>query len=266
MDASLPEDLNLQGRSRLVKPPAWFMPAGSPKRQSGMTYVLTMESRGNLTASLAAAPAKICLPAEIRRDLTASDQECGGSNSESSMNADRNLLAGKMLKERLAEELGKLLPASEWSDIKLRAQSSYRQRNSERRISESGSSSLPTATTYPSGSGTASPAGRNSLETRLRSPAAISATLQGQLKLAAIVPGQSANPQIWGWMMGFPQNWCESVLIPQLGLLGLDDRDGGSATHRPIALELTASGSKGGGSASTITGLLVRQCKLYQWH
>ena len=265
MDASLPEDLNLQGRSRLAQPPAWFMPIDSLAHQFGTMCVPSTPNPENLTASLVAVPVKICLLAEKGQDLTASNRDCGGSNSESSMNADRNLLAGKMLKERLAEELGKLLPASEWSDIKLRAQLSYRQRNSERRTSASEFLSLPTATTYPSGSGTASPAGRNSLETRLRSPAAIhsgktggmnltgylklptlqnanSATLQGQLKLAAIVPGQSANPQIWGWMMGFPQNWCESVLMPQLGLLGLNDRDGGNVTHRPIALALTASG------------------------
>ena len=231
MDASLPEDLNLQERSRLAQPPDWFMPIGSLAHQFGMMCKPSTPNPENLTASLVAVPVKICPPAETRRDLTASDQDCGGSNSESLMNADQNLLAGRMLKEHLAEELGKLLLASEWSDIKLRVQSSYRQRNSERRISESEFLSLPTATTYPSGSGTASPAGRNSLETRLRSPAAIptprandgmqgynsgktggmnltgylkfptpqnanSATLQGQIKLAAIVPGQSANPQI----------------------------------------------------------------------
>lgn len=308
MDSSLPEDLNLQKRSKLAQPPDWFMPRGSQTPQSGTTCVPSTQIPASLTASLAVVPARICPLAEIKPALTESDRDCGGSNCESSMNADRNLLAGKMLRERSIAELEKWLPASEWSDTKSRARSSYRQRNSERHTSASEFLSLPTATTYPSGNGKVSPAGRNKLESTLRSRATIptptasdgtrgyntgktggmsitgylrlatpqnanSATLKGQLKMGKrlatpaardfkgasptmktgasatladnvepfIMPTQSANPQVWGWMMGFPTNWAESVLMPQLGSLGLDDRDGGIEINRPIAPVLTAS-------------------------
>jgi hypothetical protein len=38
-------------------------------------------------------------------------------------------------------------------------------------------------------------------------------------------------------MMGFSLNWAELALIPQLGSLGLDNRDCGSEINRPIAPE-----------------------------
>ena len=189
------------------------MPRGSQPPQSGTAFAPSIEIQGNFsTASSAAVPAKICLPAEIKPALTESDRDCGGSNSESSMNADRNLLVGKMLRERCLADVGKLLPASEWSDTKSRAQSLHRQRNSERHISEKESSSLPTATTYPSGNGKVSPAGRNKLESTLRIP-----TPRANDGLQGYNTGKTGGMNLTGYLrLATPQNANSATLKGQL--------------------------------------------------
>ena len=69
-----------------------------------------------------------------------------------------------------------------------------------------------------------------------------------------ILPAESANPQVWGWMMGFPKNWCESVLMPP-GSWESIDRDGGVENPRPSKPVCGPSESKGGAIASTTTEL-----------
>jgi hypothetical protein len=294
------EASNLLKASKSLQPQNQSTATISPALPSGTTCEPLLQNQGNLTALSAEAPAKISAGAGERKDLAASNPHCGGKCSESSRNADLISLAGKTLKERCTAELEKLLPASEWSDMKLRAQSSYRQRSSELRTSESESSLLPTPTTYPSGSGKVSPAGRNKLETSLRTRANIPTprandgtqgcnngksggmNLTSYLKLATpaardckgtspsknqgasatlpdnlrpfILPGETANPQVWGWMMGFPPNWCESVLMPP-GFWENSDWDGGVKSPHPIKRVCSAKELRGGEIQSPITEL-----------
>lgn len=280
--------------------------------QFGTTCELFILPQDNSTASLVAAPAKTSAVAENDRESTAIAPVFGGKCCESLTSVTPTLSDGKTLRERCLADVEKWLPASEWLDIKSRAQSLYRLRNSERPTSEKGFSLLPTPTTYPIGSkpGT-SPAGRNKLESFLRLPASIptprandgtqgynngksggmnlTGYLRGYNRLATpsardfegtsptkkkgagatlpdnlhpfILPTESANPQVWGWMMGFPTNWCESVLMP-LGLLGLDDQDGGSEIYRQPLPDYLEKKSKAGGKPSVITGLPASPPKL----
>jgi hypothetical protein len=318
-------DLNQSGDSNSIKPSKSAQARKQcthitlPTLQSGTTCEPFIHPVDNSTASLVAAPVKTLADAEKSKDLTAIDLLSGGRCYESSMNASPLSSAGKMLRERCTEELEKLLPLSEWSTTKSRAQSSYRQRSSEPHISEKGFSLLPIATTYPSGNTKISLAGRNKLESTLRSLVptprandgsqgynsgktggmnltgyllatpqnANSPTLLGNLKgdqLATpsdrdlkgllptkkkgagatlsdnvhsfIQPTESANPQVWGWMMGFPKNWCESVLMPPIGLLESADRDGGKKVRHKL-LDCQENEFKGGEIQSTTTELLA---------
>jgi hypothetical protein len=305
-------DLNQLGGSNSIKPLKSAQARKQctritlPTLQSGTTCEPFTHPLDNSTASLVAAPAKTLADAEKSKDLTAIDHLSGGRCYESSMNANPLSSAGKMLRERCTEELEKLLPLSEWSNTKLRAQSSYRQRNSEPHISEKGFSLLPTATTYPSGNTKISSTGRNKLKNTLRSlvptPRAndgsqgynsgktggmnltgyllatpqnansptLLENLKGRLPTkkkgtgatpsdnvhSFIQPTESANPQVWGWLMGFPKNWCESVLMPPIGLLESADRDGGKKVRHKL-LNCQENEFKGGEIQSTTTELLA---------
>lgn len=317
-------DLNQSGDSNSIKPSKSAQARKQctritlPTLQSGTTCEPFTHALDNSTASLAAVPAKTLADAEKSKDLTAIDLLSGGRCSESSMNANPISLAGRTLRERCTADVEKWLPASEWSNTKSKAQSSYRQRSSEPHINEKGFSLLPTATTYPSGNTKISSAGRNKLENTLRSLVptprandgsqgynsgktggmnltgyllatpqnANSPTLLGNLKrdrlatpsaqdlkgrsptkkkgtgatLSFIQPTESANPQVWGWMMGFPKNWCESVLMPPIGLLESADRDGGKKVRHKL-LDCQENEFKGGEIQSTTTELLASPTK-----
>lgn len=244
-DLNPSEDLNLQ---ELVKSPNQLEPSTAATGlilQLSQTSEVSEEAPESLIASLEVLPAKIYPDAENGPDSMESNLLSGGKCSESSRNASPVLWDGRMLRERCLADVEKLLPASEWLATKSKAQSLFRQGSLELPTDANGSLLLPTPTTYPKGSKLGgSPAGRNNLENRLRSllptPRANDGTqghntgktggmnITGLLKRdRLLMPGEMANPQIWGWMMGFPENWCESVLMPD-GLRILADLDGGS--------------------------------------
>jgi hypothetical protein len=298
LDLSQLVDLSLPKPSKFPNLLEPYTPITFLAPQSGAMCDPSMHSLVNSIASSAAVPAKILAAAVRSRDLTAITLPSGGKCSESSMNADPLSLAGKTLRERCLADVERLLPASEWSDTQSRARSFYRQRKLEPPTCESAFLSLPTATTYPSGNGKISPAGRNRLENTLRSPATIptprandgtqgynsgktgginltgylrlptpqnanSATLLGNLKgnspakksdntYSFIQPTESANPQVWGWMMGFPMNWCESILMPP-GFLESAEGDGGAENPHPLKPVCEEKESKVGAIASITT-------------
>lgn len=245
------ENLNSLKPSKSLQPQEQYTQSTFQAHQSGTTCELSTPSPDNLTASLVAAPVKTSVAAENAPDLMAIAPVFGGKCSELLTSAVPTLSDGRTLREHCLADVEKWLPASEWSDIKSKAQSLFRVRSSELHTNESAFSLLPTPTTYPVGLKTGnSTAGRNSLESKLRSllptPRANDGTqgynsgktgginLTGQLKVnQLLMPGEAANPQIWGWMMGFPTNWCESVLMPD-GLKALADLDGGS-DHSPLS-------------------------------
>ncbi len=275
--------------------------------QSGMTCIPSELTEENSTALLAEARVKTSVDVAESGELKESDRDCGGKCSESSTSADPLSLVGKTLRERCLADVEKWLPASEWSDIKSRAQSSYRHRNSERRTKENASSLLDTPTTYPESLKGQGEAGRNKLETSLRLPVNIPTprandaaqgynmgerggmNLTGYLRLATpasrdckgisptqnqgasatlpdnlhpfILPTESANPQVWGWMMGFPRNWCESVPMPPSSW-ELSERDGGAENSHPSKPACQESESKAGATASTTTEPPVCPVKL----
>lgn len=259
------------------KQPAPSTAPTGPIPQPNPTSEISELNPDSLTALLGAAPAKISANAENALDLTAIDPVYGGKCSESLMNASPVLLDGKTLRERCLADAEKLLPASEWSATRLRVQQLFQQRNLERHTNESASFLLPTPTTYPSGSKPGnSPAGRNNLETKLRlllpTPRANDGTqgyntgktgginMTGQLKATCLLPIESSNPQVWGWMMGFPANWCESVLMPD-GLKALADLDGGNEISPLSELAYPAKESPAAESASVTMEPPVSQLK-----
>ena len=153
----------------------------------------------------------------------------------------------------------------------------YQRRNSVRRICESDCLLLPTPTTYAESLRPGvRPAGTNKLERRLRryptpeasdirdtpqrlpTPTANNGwaargrgrdrnrRLTTQL---AIAPEESVNPAVWGWMMGFPPGYAESILMPP-GTVPL-----------PKAQESQASESREDVSASAFTGGQSRQSR-----
>lgn len=267
-------------QSKFLQAPEQFTPSTSEIHQSGMTCVPSEQNEDSSTASLVVLPVKTSADAAENGELQESDRDCGGRCSESLTSADPLSLAGRTLKERCLADVEKWLPASEWSDMQSRARSSYRHRNSERRTKESASSLLDTPTTYPKSLKGQAEAGRNKLETSLRLPANIPTprandgtqgynngksggmNLTGYLKLATpalpdkeqpfIKESESANPQVWGWMMGFPTNWCESVLMPP-GFWESNARDGGAENPHPTVPVCHPSELKGGATASTTT-------------
>jgi len=285
-------------QSKFPQAPEQCTPSTLEIHQSGMTCIPSTPNRDNLTASLEEVRVKTSADAAENGELKESDRDCGGKCSESSTSADPLSLAGRTLRERCLADVEKWLPASEWSDMQSRARSSYRLRNSERRIKESASSLLDTPTTYPKSLKGQAEAGRNKLESSLRLPAAIPTprtndavqgynsgksggmNLTGYLRLATpasrdckgisatknqgtsatlpdnlrpfILPTESANPHVWGWMMGFQTNWCESVLMPP-GSWESNDRDGGAENLHPSKQVYQESESKGGATASTTT-------------
>ena len=244
-DLSPSENLNLQEPAKFQNQPEPSTKVIGPILQSSQTSEISEEALGILIPSSGEAPVKIYPAAENAPDLMENNLPSGGKCSELSPNADPVSWDGRMSREHCLAGLEKLLPASEWLATKLKAQSLFRQRDSELRTAANESLLLPTPTTYPKGSKPGiSPAGRNSLETKLRSllptPRANDGSqghntgktggvnITGLLKRDRhLMPGEMANPQIWGWMMGFPENWCESVLMPD-GLRILADLDGGS--------------------------------------
>lgn len=297
-DSSQSGDSSSAKQSKFPQAPEQCTPSTLEIHQSGMTCTPSMLTQENSTASLEEAPVKTSADAAENGELKESDRDCGGKCSESPTSADPLSLAGRTLRERCLADVEKWLPASEWSDMQSRARSSYRHRNSERRIKESASSLLDTPTTYPQSLKGQAEAGRNKLESSLRLPAAIPTprtndavqgynsgksggmNLTGYLRLATpasrdfkgisatknqgasaalpdnlrpfILPTESANPQVWGWMMGFQTNWCESVLMPP-GSWESNIRDGGAENLHPSKQVCRPSESKGGATASTTT-------------
>jgi hypothetical protein len=300
LDSSQSADSISGKQSKFLQAPGQYTPSTLEVHQSGMTRIPSTLTQESLTASLGEAPVKTSADAAENGELKESARDCGGKCSESSTSADPLSLAGKTLRERCLGDVEKWLPISEWSDIKSKAQSSYRHRNSERRTKENASSLLATPTTYPQSLKGQGVAGRNKLESSLRLPANIPTprgndAVQGHnsresgginegayLRLATpasrdfkgisptqnrggsaalpdkerpfILPAESANPQVWGWMMGFPKNWCESVLMPP-GSWESIDLDGGVENPHHSKQVCGESESKVGAIASTTTEL-----------
>jgi hypothetical protein len=297
-DSSQSVDSSSPKQSKFPQALGKFTPSTLEVPQSGMTCIPSTPNRDNSTASLEEVRVKTSADVAKNGELKESDLDCGGKCSESSTSADPLSLAGRTLREHCIADVEKWLLASEWSDIKSRARSSYQQRNSEHRTRENGSSLLDTPTTYPQSLRGQGEAGRNKLESSLRLSVRIptprannavqsyntgesgSINLTGYLRLATpasrdfkgisatknqgasatlpenlqpfILKSESANPQVWGWMMGFPRNWCESVLMSP-GSWESSERDGGAENPRPSKPVCKKSESKGDATASTTT-------------
>jgi hypothetical protein len=101
------------------------------------------------------------------------------------------------LKDLSTEDFEQCLEDCEWQAIKQKLSLS-RQREKERRTSATGSSLLPTPTTYARGSGKHRPAGSNKLEQHLK---------------PFLGEGDKLNPAAVGWMMGYPPGWVEGILM-----------------------------------------------------
>ena len=146
-------------------------------------------------------PAPIFLaPTRMAEDLTRNDQDSGGKSSESSENADPDLLSGKtsLLPDMqnqgsptvLSPELSGALPASGmYANGKLSAQLVL-----EHPTDEPDSLLLPTPMAHSRASTEYRPPGQDKLEQKLR-------------ELGAIPPGEVSTPEFREWMMGFPPGW-----------------------------------------------------------
>jgi DNA adenine methylase len=174
---------------------------------------------------------------EAEQDLTTQNQDFGLKPCDASLKDDPSLLLSKIQKGLSPEDLDKYLPPSEWQDIAGTIRSSYRRLGSAHRTAETGSSLLPTPTSYSEGSDTIRPAGQNKLEQTLKllpTPVArdgkgptrtpnesltepIQEFLMGTDKMSSAVPG---------WMMGFRHGYAEEILM-----------DGGVITPLPTIQE-----------------------------
>jgi len=118
----------------------------------------------------------------------------------------------------------------------------YQRRNSVRRTCATGCSLLPTPTTYAESLRPGvRPAGTNKLEQTLRRyPTPLASDIRDAPQRLptptasngwtarsrgrdrnrrlttqlAIAPDESVSPAVWGWMMGFPPGYAESILMP----------------------------------------------------
>jgi len=131
-------------------------------------------------------------------DLTTQNQACGLKPCAALPTANPISSSSKILRGLSVEDFEQCLEDCEWSNIVGTIHKSFQQRNSERRTSAKGFSSLPTPTTYAKGSTGCRPAGQTRLEQSLRK---------------FITKGDKLNPGVPGWMMGFPVGWVESTLM-----------------------------------------------------
>lgn len=129
----------------------------------------------------------------ITQNLASGLKPCGASLTASPISPSSKILRGLSV-----EDFEQCLEDCEWSDIVGTIHKSFQQRNSERRTSAKGFSSLPTPTTYAKGSTGSRPAGATRLEQSLRK---------------FIAKGDKLSPAAPGWMMGFPPGWVEEILM-----------------------------------------------------
>ena len=121
----------------------------------------------------------------------------GLKHSESSLNADPNLLLSRIQKVCLSEELESVLPLSEWQDIVSTTRNSYRQRNLEQRIIGQDSLSCPTLT-----SGSKTPNSR----------AAGTTKCERWFKEQGLIPdGYQLSAPAMAKLMGYPEDWFKAL-------------------------------------------------------
>jgi hypothetical protein len=139
---------------------------------------------------------------ELRQPGTAvgcytQSQACGLKHCAASMQLDLDLSLLNSPAALSIKDYEQCLGDSEWQDILLKLSQSRRAYSALHR-KESECLSLPTPTTYSKGSGSYRPAGSTRLEQKLRE---------------FIPKGQKLNPEVPGWIMGFPPGWTEQVLL-----------------------------------------------------
>lgn len=200
---ALPEQQNKLGASSppstltLTPMPNGSMPATSQKSLSGEISKPITPNEENLTSSPVPFPVREPVARENGKDYSIPTQPCGEKDSGASASPDLDLSLWNSLKDLSTEDFEQCLEDWEWRDIKQKLSLS-RQREKERRTNVTGSSLLPTPTTYAKGSGNHRPAGSNKLEQSLK-------PFLGQ--------GDKLNPAAVGWMMGYPPGWVEDILM-----------------------------------------------------
>lgn len=159
-------------------------------------------------------------------DFVIQNQDSGEKDFGVSVSPNRGLSLWNSLKDLSTEGFEQCLADSEWQDIKQKLSLS-RQREKARRTSVTGSSLLPTPTTYAKGSGKHRPAGSNKLETRLK----------------PFLEGGKLNPAVVGWMMGFPPGWVEDILMDGGQKIQLPSIPLGLATFSTVVPAATSTAS-----------------------
>jgi len=196
-----PEHLTLSKQNYSLKTtPTLKQSSNTDFQTSQSTAILqtTFLNRENSISTQSVFPAPAPALQATEPDLTTQNQACGFKPCAASPTANPISPSSKILRGLSVEDFEQCLEDCEWSNIVGTIHKSFQQRNSERRTSAKGFSSLPTPTTYAKGSTGCRPAGATRLEQSLRK---------------FITKGDKLNPGVPGWMMGFPVGWVESTLM-----------------------------------------------------